>query len=160
MEPSSMRNKRNGFVSWSHFLSFFFCLFRDCCDCLLFVYIGQKFSDMVGSSYYIAPEVFRGEYSEGIDVWSSGVILYVLLCGFPPFGGPTQQAIFNSIQRGKLNFPPHLWDKISPSAKDLISNMLCPDPNSRFTVTQALSKPNISTSFFPLFPHSSLIGLD
>lgn len=102
---------------------------------------GQKFSGMAGSAYYIAPEVLQGEYSEEIDVWSAGVILYVLLSGVPPFWGATEQSIFKAIQEGELDLTCDPWDKISSSAKDLISRMLCPNAKVRLTPAQVLEHP-------------------
>ncbi|KAI5061196.1 hypothetical protein GOP47_0023701 [Adiantum capillus-veneris] len=102
---------------------------------------GQKFSGMAGSSYYIAPEVLQGEYSEEIDIWSAGVIMYVLLSGVPPFWGATEQRIYKAIQKGELSFPSKPWDEISSSAKDLIAKMLHPSAKLRITPAQALSHP-------------------
>ncbi|MCO5580226.1 hypothetical protein L7F22_034092 [Adiantum nelumboides] len=102
---------------------------------------GQKFSGMAGSSYYIAPEVLQGEYSEEVDIWSAGVIMYVLLSGVPPFWGATEQRIYKAIRKGDLCFPSKPWDDISSSAKDLIARMLHPCARSRITPAQALKHP-------------------
>ncbi|KAH7290819.1 hypothetical protein KP509_30G065500 [Ceratopteris richardii] len=102
---------------------------------------GQKFSGMAGSVYYMAPEVLLGKYSEEIDIWSAGVIMYVLLSGVPPFNGHTEERIFSAIQEGRLDFTSEPWSTISPEAKDLISRMLCVDVVSRCTLAQALEHP-------------------
>ncbi|KAI5061192.1 hypothetical protein GOP47_0023697 [Adiantum capillus-veneris] len=102
---------------------------------------GQKFSGMAGSAYYMAPEVLCGEYSEEVDMWSAGVILYVLLSGVPPFWGHTEEGIFTAIQEGQLDLTSEPWQKISASAKDLIVQMLCVDVKLRCTPAQALEHP-------------------
>ncbi|KAH7426389.1 hypothetical protein KP509_10G000200 [Ceratopteris richardii] len=101
---------------------------------------GQKFSNMAGSAYYMAPEVLRGDYSEEVDIWSGGVIMYVLLSGMPPFYGRTEQDIFKAIRRGQFDVSSDPWQWISHSAKDLIAKMLCVDVLSRCTIAQALRK--------------------
>jgi len=92
-----------------------------------------------GTPGYVAPEILLGEgYNEEVDVWSIGVILYILLVGFPPFWGDTNQKLFEKIMDGNYSFPSPYWDKISPSAKDLIKHLLVVDPTKRFTPTQIL----------------------
>ncbi|MCO5580201.1 hypothetical protein L7F22_034067 [Adiantum nelumboides] len=102
---------------------------------------GQKFSGIAGSSYYMAPEILQGEYSAEIDIWSVGVVLYVLLSGFPPFCGATDQQIYKAIRKGDLAFPSKQWDDISLSAKDLVTKMLHPNAELRITAAQALRHP-------------------
>ncbi|KAI5061195.1 hypothetical protein GOP47_0023700 [Adiantum capillus-veneris] len=102
---------------------------------------GQKFSGIAGSSYYMAPEILEGEYSAEIDIWSVGVVMYVLLSGAPPFWGATEQRIYKAIQKGELSFPSNPWDKISSSAKDLIAKMLHPNAKLRMTSAEALKHP-------------------
>ncbi|KAH7444685.1 hypothetical protein KP509_02G088000 [Ceratopteris richardii] len=102
---------------------------------------GQKFAGLAGSSYYIAPEILQGEYSEEIDIWSAGVIMYIILSGAPPFWGATEQRIYKAIQKGDLRFSSKPWDEISMSAKDLIGKMLHPDPKCRIPAAGALSHP-------------------
>lgn len=67
----------------------------------------------LGTAYYIAPEVLKGEYDEKCDVWSCGVILYILLCGYPPFNGDTDLEIFERIKIGRFDFPSPEWDCVS-----------------------------------------------
>lgn len=102
---------------------------------------GEKFSGTAGSVFYMAPEMLQGEYSEEIDMWSAGVILYVLLSGMPPFWQATKQGILEEIQGGHVDFPPDPWGRISLSAKDLILQMLCIDVELRLTPAQALQHP-------------------
>lgn len=102
---------------------------------------GQIFNEVVGSAYYVAPEVLRRRYGPAADVWSVGVIVYICLCGQPPFWGQTETAIFNEILKGRVNFSSPPWPRISNSAKNLISRMLTMDTRNRITAAQALSHP-------------------
>uniref|UniRef100_A0ACD6ABT2 Uncharacterized protein n=1 Tax=Avena sativa TaxID=4498 RepID=A0ACD6ABT2_AVESA len=99
---------------------------------------GQRLSGTVGSPFYIAPEVLAGGYNEAADVWSSGVILYILLSGIPPFWGKTKSKIFECIRSTELRFPSDPWDMVSDSAKELITGMLRRDPRQRLTAEQVL----------------------
>jgi len=101
---------------------------------------GDKFSDVVGSPYYVAPEVLQKCYGPEADVWSAGVILYILLCGVPPFWAETEAGIFRQILRGKLDFASEPWPSISDSAKDLVRNMLTRDPKKRFSAHEVVCK--------------------
>ena len=99
---------------------------------------GQRLSGTVGSPFYIAPEVLAGGYNEAADVWSAGVILYILLSGIPPFWGKTKSKIFECIRSTELRFPSDPWDRVSDSAKELITGMLQRDPGQRLTAEQVL----------------------
>lgn len=94
---------------------------------------------VVGTPYYVAPEVLRGEYDKQCDVWSLGVILYVFLCGYPPFEGDNNKEIFKNVLKSKLEFDPVDWDHISDEAKDLVSKMLAKDSTERIHATDALA---------------------
>lgn len=102
---------------------------------------GEIFTDVVGSPYYVAPEVLCKHYGPEADVWSAGVVLYILLCGVPPFWGETEQEIFEEVLRGDINFSSDPWPKISNSAKDLVKKMLARDPKRRLTAHQVLCHP-------------------
>ncbi|XP_074572752.1 calcium-dependent protein kinase 24-like [Curcuma longa] len=102
---------------------------------------GDTFSDVVGSPYYVAPEVLRKHYGPEADVWSAGVILYILLSGVPPFWAETEAGIFKEILKGHIDFESEPWPCISDSAKDLIRNMLNKNPKRRFTAHQVLCHP-------------------
>ncbi|KAK9276210.1 hypothetical protein L1049_005741 [Liquidambar formosana] len=99
---------------------------------------GQNLHGTVGSPFYIAPEVLTGGYNQAADVWSAGVILYILLSGIPPFWGKTKSRIFDAVRVADLRFPPDPWDHISASARDLIKGMLCVDPSKRLTAAEVL----------------------
>ncbi|WOG98234.1 hypothetical protein DCAR_0417575 [Daucus carota subsp. sativus] len=102
---------------------------------------GESFTDVVGSPYYVAPEVLRKLYGQECDVWSSGVILYILLSGVPPFWDETEQGIFEQVIRGELDFVSEPWPSISSGAKDLVRKMLVRDPRKRLTAHEVLSHP-------------------
>ncbi|GMH05742.1 hypothetical protein Nepgr_007582 [Nepenthes gracilis] len=109
----------------------------------LSVYIeeGKVYRDIVGSAYYVAPEVLRRRYGKELDIWSAGVMLYILLCGVPPFWAETEKGIFDAILQGHIDFETNPWPSISNSAKDLVRRMLTPDPKRRITASQVLEHP-------------------
>lgn len=102
---------------------------------------GLIFTDVVGSPYYVAPEVLLKHYGPEADVWTAGVILYILLSGVPPFWAETQQGIFDAVLKGYIDFDSDPWPLISDSAKDLIRKMLCSRPSERLTAHQVLCHP-------------------
>ncbi|XP_010459535.1 PREDICTED: calcium-dependent protein kinase 10 [Camelina sativa] len=107
---------------------------------------GDKFTEIVGSPYYMAPEVLKRDYGPGVDVWSAGVIIYILLCGVPPFWAETEQGVALAILRGVLDFKRDPWPQISESAKSLVRQMLDPDPTKRLTAQQVLAHPWIQNA--------------
>ncbi|KAJ7531292.1 hypothetical protein O6H91_14G039300 [Diphasiastrum complanatum] len=102
---------------------------------------GERFNEIVGSPYYMAPEVLRRNYGPEIDVWSAGVIFYILLCGVPPFWAETEQGVAREILRGNVVFKRDPWPKVSENAKSLIRQMLEPDPKLRLTAQQVFEHP-------------------
>ena len=96
---------------------------------------------MVGTPYYVAPEVLTGYYSYACDIWSLGVLLYILLSGYLPFGGKETSQIFDKIKSAQIMFDEDKWGKVSPEAKDLVTNMLNRNENLRLTATQCLNHP-------------------
>lgn len=100
-----------------------------------------------GTPTYVAPEVLAEiGYGSKADVWSSGVITYILLCGFPPFVSPTenQDELFDQILSGKLEFPSPFWDHVSDAAKEMIVGMLEVDPDKRLSAASVLDHPWVS----------------
>ncbi|XP_030521370.1 calcium-dependent protein kinase 10-like [Rhodamnia argentea] len=107
---------------------------------------GERFSEIVGSPYYMAPEVLKRNYGPEVDVWSAGVILYILLCGVPPFWAETEQGVALAILRGNIDFKREPWPQISDAAKNLVRQMLDPDPRKRLTAREVLEHPWIQNA--------------
>jgi calcium-dependent protein kinase len=101
---------------------------------------GEVFRDIVGSAYYIAPEVLKRRYGPEADIWSIGVMLYIFLAGVPPFWAENENAIFTAVLRGQVDFNGDPWPNISSGAKDLVKKMLNINPKERLTAFQVLSK--------------------
>ncbi len=97
----------------------------------------NKLSTPVGSCYYVAPEVLIKEYNEKCDIWSAGVILYILLSGDPPFNGVNNKSIYYKISTYEYEFPESKWNNISNEAKDLIKKILVPE-NERISAEDIL----------------------
>ena len=97
----------------------------------------------VGSPYYIAPEVLKKNYNKKCDIWSAGIILYVMLLGKLPFHGKNTEELLNNISKGVYKKSGTEWDSISSNAKDLIINMLEYNPEKRFTAQKCLDHPFI-----------------
>jgi len=102
---------------------------------------GHKLSRVVGSSYYIAPEVLKKSYTEACDLWSLGVIVYMLLSGAPPFFGSSEELIKESILNGEYSFPQELFRDVSKDAMAFVSCLLSYDEEERYTAHQALNHP-------------------
>jgi calcium-dependent protein kinase len=98
----------------------------------------KKMNRISGTPYYIAPEVLGEKYDEKCDIWSCGVIMYILLSGHPPFNGDSDKAIMNKIRIGKYSFPDEDWEHISSDAKDLISKMLKFKSSERYSASDCL----------------------
>jgi len=102
----------------------------------------EKLMTSCGSPGYVAPEILTAEsYDKSVDMWSVGVIIYILLSGYPPFYADSAPALFKKIMDVKYDFDDSVWDDISDSAKDLIRNLLVKEPSKRFTAKQCLDHP-------------------
>jgi calcium-dependent protein kinase len=94
-----------------------------------------------GTPYYIAPEILEGEYNEKCDIWSCGVILYILLCGRPPFDGSNDDEILENVSKGIFKISGPVWKRISKEGVDLVKKMLTFDPENRVTAREAICHP-------------------
>ena len=101
----------------------------------------KKNKGIVGSSYYIAPEVVKGKYDEACDLWSIGVIMYILLVGTPPFNGDDEDDIIRAVTIGKYDTSYPQYTSLSDNAKDLITRLLKFNPKERITAEEALNHP-------------------
>jgi len=103
---------------------------------------GQVMETSCGTPDYAAPEVLTGTvYDKSVDLWSIGVITYVLLCGYPPFYAQSQPGLFEKIINADYDFPEPEWSYISDTAKDFIRNLLVLDPKKRLTAEECLVHP-------------------
>ncbi|GBG86631.1 hypothetical protein CBR_g41694 [Chara braunii] len=100
---------------------------------------GERFSELVGSAYYVAPEVIAKDYGPEADIWSAGVILYMLLSGAPPFYDVSEEGILGAVKRGVFDLQSDPWPLISDQAKDLVKGMLKVKPTERLTVDEILN---------------------
>jgi calcium/calmodulin-dependent protein kinase I len=110
---------------------------------------GQRLSRVVGSSYYVAPEVLKKSYTEACDLWSLGVIVYMLLSGAPPFYGKNDEAIKASIVQGEYTFPHELFRDVSDEAMAFVSTLLSYNIEYRYTAEQALTHPWLTANCDP-----------
>jgi len=115
----------------------------------------DEMKTMVGTPYYLAPEVLSGHYGKECDIWSLGVVMYVLLSGRQPFQGSNLSEIFRRIRQGRFDFDRPEWTLVSREATELISSMLQVCPFNRISLEQALRHPWFSLSS----THSSFIPL-
>lgn len=97
-------------------------------------------NDIVGSAYYVAPEVLHRSYGTEADMWSIGVIAYILLCGSRPFWSRTESGIFRAVLKSEPSFDEAPWPSLSDDAKDFVKRLLNKNYCRRMTAVQALSK--------------------
>jgi len=100
---------------------------------------GQDLKTKAGTPYYVAPQVLSGKYGCSSDLWSLGVIMYVVLCGYPPFYGDNDNEVLAKVRLGAFEFAQADWKNVSDDAKDLINCLLKVDPKARYTAEQSLS---------------------
>ena len=103
------------------------------------VFNDEKMHTILGTPYYVAPEVLQGEYDEKCDIWSIGALTYIMLCGDPPFKGNSNHEIFNKILREDVKFSSKKWEKISDDAKNFVKNCLIKIPDKRPNAIQCLN---------------------
>eukprot|EP00298_Acanthocystis_sp_HF-20_P017063 c21659_g4_i2.p1 GENE.c21659_g4_i2~~c21659_g4_i2.p1 ORF type:complete len:479 (+),score=221.09 c21659_g4_i2:35-1438(+) len=102
----------------------------------------RKLTGACGTPEYVAPEILNDEsYDCAVDLWSCGVVIYILLCGFPPFYGETESEMFDKICAAQYSFPSPYWDLVSDEAKSIIESLLVLDPTKRLTAATALEHP-------------------
>merc|ERR1712032_682221 len=100
---------------------------------------GQVLTTKAGTPYYVAPQVLAGKYDHQSDIWSCGVIMFVLLCGYPPFYGETDADVLSKVRLGNFSFNAADWKNISEDAKNLIRMLLKMNPKDRYTAEQGLN---------------------
>ncbi|KAL2499719.1 CDPK-related kinase 5 [Abeliophyllum distichum] len=111
-----------------------------------FVKPDERLNDIVGSAYYVAPEVLHRAYNTEADVWSIGVIAYILMCGSRPFWARTESGIFRAVVKAEPTYEEQPWPTLSSEAKDFVKCLLSKDPRKRMTAAQALCHPWIKNS--------------
>ena len=104
----------------------------------------DSLKEKIGTPYYIAPEVIKKKYNEKCDIWSCGVIMYLLLVGYPPFNGSSDKQIIQAVLRGEYSLDEPEWDEISDEAKNLIRRCLTKDIDKRISAGEALQHPWIT----------------
>jgi serine/threonine protein kinase len=106
-------------------------------------------SSVVGTPYYIAPEVLLKKYDKSCDLWSVGVVAYTLLCGYPPFNGSNNDEVCDAVRLGRYRFHSEEWSRSSRESRHFIRQLLQKDPRKRMTARQALEHPWIRTHVDP-----------
>lgn len=117
----------------------------------------ERLNDIVGSAYYVAPEVLHRAYSTEADVWSVGVIAYILLCGSRPFWARTESGIFRTVLKADPSFDEPPWPSLSDEARDFVKRLLHKDPRKRMSAAQALSE--FISDHFLLYSYISILLL-
>lgn len=101
----------------------------------------EKLSEVTGTAYYIAPEVISNNYDEKCDVWSCGIIMYMLLTGTVPFTGKTSKEILNKIKKNSVTYSSKIWKTLTKEANNFIQKILIKDPKNRISAEEALNEP-------------------
>jgi serine/threonine protein kinase len=119
--------------------------------------IEPNLSNPVGTAYYMSPELLKCNYSAPTDIWSTGIVAYILLCGYSPFNGDEDDEIFDAISQGRLEFPAYGWMDKSPLCIDFVKCLLRRNPRKRYTAQEALMHPwilGMTTSEYPMMSAS------
>ena len=103
--------------------------------------VSKSLTLKVGSPYYIAPEVLKRKYNEKCDIWSCGVILFIMLVGYPPFSGSTTTELLENVAKGKFSMKNSCWNNVSEQVKDLLKKMLEFEPTKRISAQEAIEHP-------------------
>ncbi|KAK4340257.1 hypothetical protein RND71_041719 [Anisodus tanguticus] len=122
-----------------------------------FVRPDEKLNDIVGSAYYVAPEILHRSYGIEADVWSIGVIAYILLCGSRPFWARTESGIFRAVLKADPTYDEAPWTTLTSEAKDFVKRLLNKDPRKRMSAAQALCHPWMSNHIDAKLPLDILI---
>ena len=109
--------------------------------CALSFSPNASYFDQVGTPFYMAPEVIEKNYNEKCDIWSCGVIAFILLAGTPPFNGQSFIEIKKSVRKGEVSFKDKVWTEVSQSAKDFITLLLTRDKAARPSAADCLKHP-------------------
>ena len=121
----------------------------------------SKMHQTYGTPYYIAPEILAGEYNEKCDIWSCGVIMYILLCGRPPFDGENDDEILENVSKAVYKVSGPIWSRVSVEGIDMIKKMLCFDIEKRIGAAAAIGHPwivkNTETILFEEFINSEAL---
>ena len=99
----------------------------------------KQLDEKLGTPYYIAPEVLNKNYGSKCDIWSCGVICYILLSGMPPFNGQSDQEIMKKVRAGSFSFEDKVWNNISDNCKDFITKLLTYKQDERPSAQEALA---------------------
>mmetsp|Transcript_64205 Transcript_64205/g.184449 ORF Transcript_64205/g.184449 Transcript_64205/m.184449 type:complete len:595 (-) Transcript_64205:91-1875(-) len=99
---------------------------------------GVPMSTKGGTPYYVAPEVFLGRYNERVDIWSAGVVAYIMFCGYPPFNADSDREVIRKVRKGRFHFISPDWDHVSEEAKRLVSDLLTVDAAKRPSAVAAM----------------------
>ncbi|XVE60959.1 hypothetical protein DITRI_Ditri06bG0002700 [Diplodiscus trichospermus] len=117
----------------------------------------ERLNDIVGSAYYVAPEVLHRSYGTEADMWSIGVIAYILLCGSRPFWARTESGIFRAVLKADPSFDEAPWPSLSPEAVDFVKRLLNKDYRKRLTAAQALSHPWLANNHEIKIPSDMIV---
>jgi calcium-dependent protein kinase len=112
---------------------------------------GQFMRTKAGSSYFVAPQVLLGKYDHSSDLWSCGIIMHILLCGYPPFYGETEDEVLRKVRRGSFDFAPKDWKNVSEDAQIFIRKLTMMNPLDRCTAEQAIQEHWIGRLDYPDF---------